>query len=89
VQARQALEFLNTAFESDEETIDALFDPDFSKTIVDKEKREKARNDLEFMNEVRPAFRAPRFAIIGGRGGSRSQDLIADMPSLRRPRHPG
>jgi superfamily I DNA/RNA helicase len=52
VQARQALEFLNTAFESDEETIDALFDPDFSKTIVDKEKREKAREDLEHLRDA-------------------------------------
>lgn len=50
-QARQALEFLNTTFESDEETIDALFDPDLSKPIVDSEKREKAREDLEHLRD--------------------------------------
>jgi superfamily I DNA/RNA helicase len=49
--ARQTLEFLNTAFPTDEETIDALFNPDLSKTVADKEKREKAREDLEHLRD--------------------------------------
>ena len=41
-------------------------------------------NDFEFMNEVGPAFRAPRFPIIGGGRGSGSQNLTANMTALRR-----
>src|SRR2546423_4536919 len=43
-------------------------------------------HDFEPVNEISAAFCAARLAIIGGAGGSGSQNLAADMSALRRPR---